>query len=478
MKTAAVLSIAMMSAAAVPNSQSARSTLMAQIKDRLALPRCAGPGDTTSCVVNRARKLIQHEGFLSEMAQRHAPEHAGLLRSLLALPRFVATGVGPDPTGRRSLLNFWEQGAAGKGPKIQDAYEKLEASLINSANNTCEGRYELLVSKVFRDSDGCQALTAMGDSNFDGEGEETAPTPAPAPTPGLEVEDSMSCDEGSAMGDSMYYGYTCNYELQPLGCKASKDDICHTDNPVTRRDGNWAEQVFVDDECEMPGEQGFNEDEHGEGGIGGSKDCKGKWPSMVPERFSQEIQSTEEQCPDFATRAYNDAITVSKRSAVETCSQALSRSARRNEFAPVRAVVVPTSLTGFSVATFTEGVQLAYRIAMAIEMSVTVDKVRIKNIVDTAGRRRLSNGRKLADGAVQFDLEIYVADKTAAKKMIETAKAVQPAALQSQFVTQLTAVKASGEHADVASMTTVRRNALVELLRVATRASANDSSPS
>ena len=56
MKTCAVLCLTA-SAAALPSQLDERNALVAQIKDRLTMPRCAGPTDATSCAVSRARKL-------------------------------------------------------------------------------------------------------------------------------------------------------------------------------------------------------------------------------------------------------------------------------------------------------------------------------------------------------------------------------------------------------------------------------------
>ena len=127
------------------------------------------------------------------------------------------------------------------------------------------------------------------------------------------------------------------------------------------------------------------------------------------------------------------------------------------------AVVVPTKLTGFSKATFTEGVQQAYRLTIAAEVSTTVGKVAISNIRGVAAARRLDGGsssgssgssrrRELAAAAVDFDTSISVANAVAATAMTTTVKAVKPAALKTTLVAQLRAVKDSGNFADVATI--------------------------
>ena len=496
MKTCAILCLTA-SAAALP-SQLERNALVAQIKDRLALPRCAGPTDATSCAVSRARKLMQHEGFLTELAERHAPEQAGLLRSLLALPRFVATGAAPpaaaaaaaaaDPTARRSLAFFDNLPTSTKEqlqPKVQDSFEKFASATLNLANNTCEGRYEALLAKIMRDGDGCTGLLKIGDSNFDSyapTADSPTPAPTPKPTPAPTPEGGDSCAVGQPTGDSMYWSYTCNYELQPLGCKAQNDALCRTDTPVTARDGNWAERTFANDDCKTPWEVAYNEATHGKDGVGGSEKCTGKWSSQEPERYAEAIASTERMCPAFAARAHLSSLTVSSKTAVETCGQALSRVSRRSAFGSTLAVVVPIKLTGFSYLTFTAGVQLAYRLAVAIQEKTTLDKVALGNIVNpaaaaaaagaapgaaaaaaaaapaaaAAGVRRL-NGRALSAAAtVEFDLSIYVGSEEDATTMIATVKEqdANPTAFHSQLVAQLLAVKSSGEYADVASMST------------------------
>ena len=128
------------------------------------------------------------------------------------------------------------------------------------------------------------------------------------------------------------------------------------------------------------------------------------------------------------------------------------------------AVVVPTKLTGFSKATFTAGVQQAYRLTIAAEASTSVDNVILSNIRDVAagsGRRRLdgSDGdasplrrRELSAGAVDFDTSIAVADAAAATAMQTTVKAVTPTQLKATLVTQLRVVKDSGNFADVVAV--------------------------
>ena len=119
------------------------------------------------------------------------------------------------------------------------------------------------------------------------------------------------------------------------------------------------------------------------------------------------------------------------------------------------AVVVPTTLIGFSKNTFTAGVQQAYRLTIAAEANVTVAEVIISNIRDephTRAGREDNSGRKLAATAVAFDMSISVADTAAATAMTNTINNTTPAALKVQLVTQLRLVQAMGDFADVASV--------------------------
>jgi len=122
------------------------------------------------------------------------------------------------------------------------------------------------------------------------------------------------------------------------------------------------------------------------------------------------------------------------------------------------AVVVPTKLAGFSAATFTAGVQQAYRLAIATEAgNISVDKVIISNVRDARRSRLLGEHPGNRDlnvvlAAVDFDTSFSVADAAAATAMTATVAAVTPAAIKPQLVAQLKVVQASGDFADVASV--------------------------
>ena len=109
--------------------------------------------------------------------------------------------------------------------------------------------------------------------------------------------------------------------------------------------------------------------------------------------------------------------------------------------AGTKAVVVPTSLTGFSVAEFKGGLQFAYRKSIATLTKVDISKVVISN-VRAGSRRRLNEGRRLAAAdSVKFDLKIQVANAAAATAMTTSVKAITPAALKTSFVAEATKVK-------------------------------------
>jgi hypothetical protein len=113
------------------------------------------------------------------------------------------------------------------------------------------------------------------------------------------------------------------------------------------------------------------------------------------------------------------------------------------------AVVVPTKLTGFSKATFTAGVQQAYRQAMATKAGATIDQVLLSNIRDVV----TGDTRMLAAAAtVDFDVGISVASRAAANAMQAAVQAVPAGAVAAAFKQELFAVKAAGNFADIASI--------------------------
>ena len=142
-----------------------------------------------------------------------------------------------------------------------------------------------------------------------------------------------------------------------------------------------------------------------------------------------------------------------------------------------RAVLIPTKVTGFSLATFTAGVQQAYREAVASAAGgIDVAKVLLSNIRSAARRELASRSepaastrlqlsrelasrselaaarRGLAAAAVDFDIAIAVADAAAATAMQATVAAVGPAELKVKLTAQLKAVQARGEFADIAGV--------------------------
>ena len=168
---------------------------------------------------------------------------------------------------------------------------------------------EDLAEKIFSAGKGCRGGDSNANSDAEGGGED-------------------SCAEGNDLGDSMYWGYTCNYDLQPLGCTAQddKDGVCRTNSPATSRDGNFAEKLFENDECKLPSDADYDEAQHGNGG---EKGCDGRWNDGKPERFTKDVEDAENTCRNFAKRAYNDGVTARPNTAKETCAETFTRAERR-----------------------------------------------------------------------------------------------------------------------------------------------------
>lgn len=106
-----------------------------------------------------------------------------------------------------------------------------------------------------------------------------------------------------------------------------------------------------------------------------------------------------------------------------------------------QAVKIPTTLTGVTISTFSAGMRFAYRSAWASKVGTTVNKVRLDNVRASA-RRRLATG-------VKFDVSINVPSSGAAATMKIAVAAVSASALVSQFASEVAAVKAGGNFADV-----------------------------
>ena len=106
-------------------------------------------------------------------------------------------------------------------------------------------------------------------------------------------------------------------------------------------------------------------------------------------------------------------------------------------------VVITTKLTGFTLRTFTLGVQMAYRSTIAAKVDTTVDKVTLVNI--RTGSRRLGEQSVAAADAVHFDTSISVASTAAATAMKSTVAAITPAEIKDKFVNELKTEKESGK---------------------------------
>jgi hypothetical protein len=114
-------------------------------------------------------------------------------------------------------------------------------------------------------------------------------------------------------------------------------------------------------------------------------------------------------------------------------------------------VVVPTTVDGLTVATFTPGVQYAYRLTIASELSGTsVEDISISNIA-SARRRLLVSGRRLA-GSFSFDTSITVASASSAAAMKIAVAAVPTAIITVKFKNSLQVVQTAGNFADMGSL--------------------------
>jgi hypothetical protein len=104
---------------------------------------------------------------------------------------------------------------------------------------------------------------------------------------------------------------------------------------------------------------------------------------------------------------------------------------------PAPKVTYSTSVTGYTVTTFTTAHQAAYRGAVAAKASVAVSKVALKNIV--AARRRLAAwpwARQLAATSIKFDVEIETTTSTQATVQASIT-AWTAAEIKTGFVAQL-----------------------------------------
>ena len=280
--------------------------LFSQAQSRLNLNlECAG----AACTAERARTLLAHEGFLTELAEGyHDAAAPGMLRQLMNIPR---TLVKMEQHGRGLAV------AAG----VQDWYSKNKDA-FNATSGDCEARYKPGLSRVYSEARGCSKLATSYANPFTF----LSSTPAPTPSGGVGGNDD-SCAEGGIM-DSSYHEYTCNYEMQPIGCHAEESGKCQTGTPSSVADGRWAEKTFEDKDCTLTGSQGVG--------------CDGRWNTNKKARYAADIRGQEATCASWPSRAKKDGISVSSSTLFETCMEATNRKTRRvvAAAAPVAIIVI------------------------------------------------------------------------------------------------------------------------------------------
>jgi hypothetical protein len=300
MRTGGLQLLGLASTAAALDLNDARA-LFSQAQSRLNLNLgCAG----AACTAERARTLLAHEGFLTELAEGyHDAAAPGMLRQLMNIPR---TLVKMEQHGRGLAA------AAG----VQDWFSK-NGNAFNATSGDCEARYKPGLSRVYSEARGCSKLAASYANPF----LFLASTPAPTPSGGGSNDDS--CAEGGLM-DSSYHEYTCNYEMQPIGCHAAESGKCQTNSPSSVADGRWAEKTFENKDCKA--------------GMGSG--CDGKWNTNKNARYAADIRSQEGTCASWPSRAKKDGISVSSSSLYESCTEATNRQTRRVVAAAGPAVVI------------------------------------------------------------------------------------------------------------------------------------------
>jgi len=111
--------------------------------------------------------------------------------------------------------------------------------------------------------------------------------------------------------------------------------------------------------------------------------------------------------------------------------------------------VVRTRLFGFTKGTFTRGIRFAFRKAYARRYNI----IDLARIVITNIRDKQTQGRRaLAVSAVEFDVQVSTdtaAEADALKAMVKGSDATEASAVLADFKTDLSAVAASGQFADV-----------------------------
>ena len=128
---------------------------------------------------------------------------------------------------------------------------------------------------------------------------------------------------------------------------------------------------------------------------------------------------------------------------------------------------MPTTLRGYSAATFSAGVQRAYRQAASEQSGVAVEKIALSNIRDDGGanadtaRRRLATGDGVA--SVLFDTQFSVSSAAAAVDVRAAVDAVETAELKAELIAQLKAVQAAGEFADLAGVDVAAASSGIEI---------------
>jgi 6-phosphogluconolactonase (cycloisomerase 2 family) len=120
-------------------------------------------------------------------------------------------------------------------------------------------------------------------------------------------------------------------------------------------------------------------------------------------------------------------------------------------------VVTETTLGGFSKATFTTGVQYAYRETVAALASTTIAMVVVANIRDSAGssRRALAGSSSSSSssgggGSVVFDTSVSVDSAQAATAVTDRMSSVTGARISRTFQLKLQAVQTGGKFDDLA----------------------------
>jgi hypothetical protein len=130
---------------------------------------------------------------------------------------------------------------------------------------------------------------------------------------------------------------------------------------------------------------------------------------------------------------------------------------------PAFSAKIPTTIDGFTLGTFTEGVQYAYRMAISTKSTINdVKKVQLVNIKMAPARRQLS-GRQLASTTIQFDVSLEADDDSAAATLAVDTNAISASDIITEFTKQLNTLKTDGTYtADIPSSYTVPSVTIVQ----------------